>query len=221
MSLTPEQQSVIQKTADHVRQVFGNEGSGHDWWHMKRVWENAKRIGQAEGADMFIVELGALLHDIADWKDHDGDLTVGPKVAGEWLSSLGVEPAIVKKIQYIVANVSFKGAGVKNGMSTLEGKVVQDADRLDAIGAIAVARTFTWGGSRGRLLYDPDFKPEMHQSFEAYKNSTSSSLHHFYEKLFLLKDMMNTATGKQLAEDRDRFMHQFVDQFLAEWDGRR
>lgn len=198
-----------------------SEGTGHDWWHMRRVWENAQRIGQAEGADMFVVELGALLHDIADWKDHDGDLTVGPRVAGEWLQSLGVDSAVIDQVKHIVANVSFKGASVKNGMSSLEGKVVQDADRLDAIGAIAIARTFTWGGSKGRLIYDPAEKPEMHQSFEAYRNNTSSSLHHFYEKLFLLKDMMNTPTGKKLAEHRDRFMHQFVDQFLQEWAGRR
>lgn len=219
--MTQDQEKIIQQTADHLREKFTGEGTGHDWWHMKRVWDNAKRIGQAEGADMFIVELGALLHDIADWKDHDGDLSVGPRVAGEWLTSIGIDRETIEKIKHIVENVSFKGAGVKNGMASLEGKVVQDADRLDAIGAIAVARTFTWGGSRGRLLYDPDFKAEMHESFEAYKNSTSSSLHHFYEKLFLLKDMMNTATGKKLAEDRDRFMHQFVDQFLAEWDGKR
>ncbi len=219
--MTEPQQAIIQKTADHIRSSFMSEGTGHDWWHMRRVWENAQRIGQAEGADMFVVELGALLHDIADWKDHDGDLTVGPRVAGEWLQSLGVDSAVIDQVKHIVANVSFKGASVKNGMSSLEGKVVQDADRLDAIGAIAIARTFTWGGSKGRLIYDPAEKPEMHQSFEAYRNNTSSSLHHFYEKLFLLKDMMNTPTGKKLAEHRDRFMHQFVDQFLQEWAGRR
>lgn len=219
--MTSEQQSLVQKTADHVKKIFLDEGTGHDWWHMKRVWENARRIGLAEGANMFVVELGALLHDIADWKDHDGDLTVGPRMAGEWLQSLGVDSSVIDQVKHIVANVSFKGAGVKNGMTSLEGKVVQDADRLDAIGAIAIARTFTWGGARGRLIYDPAIKPEMHQSFEAYKNNTSSSLHHFYEKLFLLKDMMNTPTGQKLAEDRDRFMHRFVDQFLQEWEGQR
>lgn len=215
------QSDIIQKTADHVKAEFSGEGSGHDWWHMKRVWDNAKTIGQAEGADMFVVELGALLHDIADWKDHDGDFSVGPKVAGEWLSSLGVDQEVVHHVQDIVANVSFKGAGVENKISTLEGRVVQDADRLDAIGAIAVARTFTWGGSRGRVIYNPDTDPELHQTFEAYKNSKSSSIHHFYEKLFLFKNMMNTPTGKKLADQRDQFMHQFVDQFLDEWNGKR
>lgn len=218
--MTQEQEEIIKKTAEHVETIFKNDGSGHDWWHMKRVWDNAKRIGEAENADMFLVELGALLHDIADWKDHGGDLAIGPRVAGEWLASLKVEPETIERIKDIVAHVSFKGAGVKNEMSTLEGKVVQDADRLDAIGAIAVARTFTWGGSRGRLIYDPNTKAELHKSFEAYKKSTSSSLHHFYEKLFLLKDLMNTATGKKLADQRDQFMHNFVDQFLAEWEGR-
>lgn len=213
---------VINKTAKFIKDKLFGEGSGHDWWHILRVWEIAKRIGKEEKADLFIVELGALLHDIADWKFQEGnDETVGAMLAKEWLESLNVEPAIISHVTSIVKSSSFKGAGVKDNLDTLEGKIVQDADRLDAIGAIGIARCFAYGGSKGRQIYDPEVKPEMHQSFEQYKKNLSSSINHFYEKLLLLKDRMNTKTGKKLANDRHTYMEGYLKEFFAEWEGKK
>lgn len=210
---------VINQTADYVRRVLADEGTGHDWWHIERVWRMAKRIGHAEQADLTVVELAALLHDIADWKAHNGDSSIGPQKASDWLHSLGVDSAAVEQVSQIIANISFKGASVKQSLLTLEGKVVQDADRLDAIGAIGIARTFAYGGSKGRLIYDPTCTPADHQTADSYLNSNGTTINHFYEKLLLLKDRMNTATGKAIAEQRHRFMEGFLKQFYEEWEG--
>lgn len=209
----------VQLTADHVKSVLSGEGTGHDWWHTYRVWRTAQRIGQAEGADLLVVELAALLHDIADWKAHGGDLTVGPEAAGKWLAELGVDGALVEHVCRIVAGISFKGAGVEQPVLSLEGRVVQDADRLDAIGAIGVARAFAYGGAKGRLIHDPGVKPDQHQTAEAYLNSGGTTINHFYEKLLLLKARMNTAAGRAIAEERHRFMEDYLERFYQEWEG--
>lgn len=210
---------IIQKTADHVKELFLSEGTGHDWWHIYRVWKLAEHIAADEEADLFVVELGALLHDIADFKFHGGDDSVGPREARKWLTSLAVDGEIIEKVCHIVENVSFKGAGVENHMQSIEGKIVQDADRLDALGAIGIARAFAYGGSKGRLLYDPDETPVLHASFEEYKKGSVSTLNHFYEKLFLLKDRMNTPRGKALAAARHEYMEKYVQEFMQEWEG--
>ena len=210
---------LIERTAEYVRRALADEGSGHDWWHVRRVWTMARRIGRAEGADLLVVELAALLHDIADWKAHGGDCSVGPEVAGKWLDSLGAEPAVARHVREIVAGISFKGAGVEQPELSLEGKVVQDADRLDAIGAIGIARAFAYGGSKGRLIHDPDARPMNHDTAESYLNRPGTTINHFYEKLLLLRDRMNTATGRTLAEERHRFMEEYLRRFYEEWEG--
>jgi len=210
---------IIEETRRHVESLFADDGSGHDWWHIYRVWTVAGKLADAEGADRTVVELGALLHDIADWKFHDGDDTIGPKKARQWLESQGADANTIGHVCDIVATISCKGAGVSTPMQTLEGKVVQDADRLDAIGAQGIARTFAYGGNKNRLIYHPDQKPVMHQSFEAYKKNDGHTINHFYEKLLLLKDRMNTEAGRKMAEERHRFMEQFLDQFFREWHG--
>lgn len=218
---TDYKQQIIDKTIQFVRQKLEGEGSGHDWWHVYRVYKNALNIVASEEADEFIVSLGALLHDIADFKFHGGDTEVGPRVAKEWLESLSVDENIIKQVEHIVRNVSFKGAKVKSTMETIEGKIVQDADRLDAIGAIGIARTFAYGGYKEREIYNPDIKPELHDSFEKYKNNESHSINHFYEKLLLLKDLMNTETGRKVADERHKFMELYLQQFYDEWDWRK
>jgi uncharacterized protein len=210
---------LIDRTADHVKARLSGDGTGHDWWHVHRVWKMAKRIGKAEGADLLVVELAALLHDIADWKAHDGDSEVGPKIARDWLGSLGVEPIVIEHVCQIIADISFKGASVKQPVLSLEGKVVQDADRLDALGAIGIARAFAYGGAKGRLIYDPAIKPMEHKTAEAYLQGGGTTINHFYEKLLLLKDRMNTATGRAIAEERHRFMEEFLRRFFDEWEG--
>jgi uncharacterized protein len=210
---------IINRSADHIRAALAGDGSGHDWWHVYRVWKMAQRIGQAENADMLVVELAALLHDIADWKFHGGDVTVGPRMAKEWLDSLGLDSAATEHVCRIIAGISFKGAAVEQSPLTLEGKVVQDADRLDAIGAIGIARTFAYGGVKGQVMHDPDVQPEMHRTAESYIKSTGTTINHFYEKLLLLKGRMNTSAGRAIAEARHRFMEEFLKQFFAEWEG--
>ena len=209
---------IVEATAAYVRQTLAADSSGHDWWHVERVWKNALRIGGEEGADMQVVALAALLHDIADWKFHGGDESVGPRRARDWLTSQGVAPATIDEVCHIVAHLSFKGAGVANELQSLAGQVVQDADRLDAIGAIGVARAFAYGGHAGRAMHDPSIEPERHDSFEAYKKNSGPTINHFYEKLLLLKDRMNTATGRRLAAERDRYMREFLQRFLDEWN---
>ncbi|HEU0051391.1 MAG TPA: HD domain-containing protein [Patescibacteria group bacterium] len=210
---------LISKIADEVKAKLEGEGSGHDWWHVYRVWKMAKHISEKEQVDLMIVELAALLHDIADWKFHNGDDTVGPRIAGEMLEKHGVAKEIIASIRQIIQEGSFKGAGVKTVPSTLEGKVVQDADRLDAIGAIGIARTFAYGGHTNRTMYDPATKPVMHQTKEEYAKNSSPTINHFYEKLLLLKDLMNTETAKKITEGRHAFMEAYLDRFYKEWEG--
>ena len=215
-----ESHEIIARTAEHLRKLHDGDSSGHDWWHIWRVWQSALTLGREERADLFVVELAALLHDIADWKFHGGDDTAGPRAAREWLAQFRVDAAIVDHVCEVIAGLSYKGAGVDTTMRTLEGRVVQDADRLDAIGAIGIARAFAYGGAKGRAMHDPAVPPEAHASFEAYKKNSGPTLNHFYEKLLLLKDRMQTDAGRRVAAERHRFMEEFVRRFLAEWDGR-
>ncbi len=210
---------LIDRTANHVQAVLSGDGTGHDWWHVYRVWKMAKQIGRAEKADLLVVELAALLHDIADWKLQGGDSSVGPTRAKEWLDSLRLDPGIVGHVGEIIANISFKGAAVEQQPLSLEGKVVQDADRLEAMGAIGIARAFAYGGAKGRALYDPALKPTEHRTPEAYLKG-GTTINHFYEKLLLLKDRMNTATGRAMAEERHRFIEEYLRRFFEEWEGR-
>ena len=207
---------VIPRTADHIKSKLSGEATGHDWWHCWRVWQLAKRIGQAEGANLFVVELAALLHDIADWK-FSGDEKESSKRAAELLQTFGVDSPTITHVAEIIDSISFKGAEVETPMRTTEGRCVQDADRLDALGAIGIARCFAYGGSNGRPIYDPAQKPVPHASFAEYRNSNGPSLNHFSEKLLLLKDRMQTETGKKLAGERHAYVETFVAQFMAEW----
>lgn len=216
------QQHLVSKTANFIEQRMRGEGSGHDWWHAYRVWQTAKTLAQSEKeANHFIVELGALLHDIADWKFHDGDFEAGPQATRTWLESIAVDEPIILAVEEIVRNTSFKGAKVSVQHSSIEAKIVSDADKLDAIGAIGIARTFAYGGSKNRAIYDPDIKPVEHVTFEAYKNSDGPTINHFYEKLLLLKDQLETESGRKLAGHRHSYMQQFLDEFYAEWKGER
>ncbi|HNW45724.1 MAG TPA: HD domain-containing protein [Elusimicrobiales bacterium] len=219
--MNEQQKEIIRKTADYAKKTLGVEATGHDWFHVQRVWLNARLIGKASGADLFIVELAALLHDIADWKFHGGDTAVGPAKAKKWLEGLKVDRTSTAHITSIVKNISFKGAKVKNKIHTLEGRVVQDADRLDAIGAIGIARAFAYGGATGREIHNPGRELELHSSAEAYSKNTSPTINHFHEKLLLLKDRMNTKAGKELARDRHEFMRLFLRQFDREVSGRK
>lgn len=216
--LTERQQQIIDRTVEFVRTRMEGDSSGHDWWHVWRVWQNSLFIARSENADRFVTELAALLHDIADWKFHDGDDSIGPETARTWLSGQKVESSVIDHVCEIVATVSFKGAQVETPMATLEGKIVQDADRLEAIGAIGIARCFAFGGAKGRLMHDPDNPPELHASYEDYKKKSGPSINHFYEKLLLLKDRMNTETGLKLATQRHKVLEDFLEQFHAEWN---
>lgn len=213
---------IIEKTIDFVQETLKNAEGGHDWWHIYRVWKNAQSIAEREsGVDVFVVELGALLHDIADSKFHNGDEEIGPKTARDFLTTLNVEEDIIAHVENIVRHISFKGALEGQQWKSSELDVVQDADRLDAIGAIGIARTFTYGGHKGRALYDPNMPPNLQMTREEYKNSNAPTLNHFHEKLLLLKDLMNTETGKAIAENRHKFMESYLEQFLNEWEGNR
>lgn len=211
--------SLVERVAAQVKARFLTESSGHDWQHIYRVWKLSRQIALREGANLDIAELAALVHDIADWKFHDGDDRIGPREAERLLSEQGAARCLIEPVVDIVATISFKGAGVPSPMKTLEGRCVQDADRLDAIGAIGIARCFAFGGHAGRLMYDPAVPPELHQTAAAYKAAQGTSLNHFYEKLFLLKARMNTPSGRRLAERRHQFMEDFVARFLDEWEG--
>ena len=212
------QSALIERVAAQIRRRFVGESSGHDWYHIQRVWKLTQQVAAQEGAKREIAELGALVHDIADWKFCAGDETVGPREARRLLSDERVPGDVIEAVTDIVATISFKGAGVTTAMKTLEGQCVQDADRLDAMGAIGIARCFAYGGHAGRAMYDPDVHPTMHATAEAYKSAKGTSLNHFHEKLFLLKDRMNTASGRAMAEERHRYMMEFVDRFLHEWN---
>jgi uncharacterized protein len=211
-----DHQTIINKTVAFVQNTLKDAEGGHDWWHIYRVWNNAKLIAQTEQANLLVVELAALLHDIADAKFHNGDEEVGPATAGKYLSDIGIDDDIVVHVQQIIRHMSFKSSFDKPGFTSIELQIVQDADRLDAIGAIGVARAFNYGGFKGREIYNPEVKPDLSMSKEAYKNSTAPTINHFYEKLLLLKDKMNTQTGKQLALQRHNFMQAYLDQFYLE-----
>lgn len=210
---------LISNTIDFVKETLENAEGGHDWFHIERVLKNARLIAKGENADILIVELGALLHDIADSKFHNGDESIGPKVAREFLNSQDVPEEIIEHLIKIIDNVSFKGGNIERDFSSPELDIVQDADRLDALGAIGIARTFNYGGFKGRALYDPEIKPNLNMTKEEYKASTAPTINHFYEKLLLLKDLMNTKTGRQIAQERHRFMEKYLEQFYAEWNG--
>lgn len=215
-----DKKTIIKQTEEYVKKTLEGETSGHDWWHIYRVWKNAIHIGKQENVDLFVVQLAALLHDIADWKFHSGDLSIGPKLAREWLEKMEVEEQVISHVCEIIEGISFKGSGVKSQMKTKEGMIVQDADRLDAMGAIGICRAFAYGSHKGREMYNPDIKPKMHKTFEEYKNNKGTTINHFYEKLLLLKDLMNTPTAKKIAEERHKFMEQFLDRFFKEWEGK-
>lgn len=215
------QKELINKTAAFVKQALSNAEGGHDWWHTQRVWQNAKHLGAEEKVDMLVVELGALLHDIADSKFNDGDESIGPAKAVAFLEQLKAPPEVIEQVEKIVAHISFKGGNHFQEWTSPELKVLQDADRLDALGAIGIARAFSYGGFKGRVFYDPAIQPNMNMDKETYKSSTAPTLNHFYEKLLLLKDRMHTSTGKALAEERHRFMETFLEQFYKEWQGEK
>ena len=212
---------IIEKTIAFVKQKLENAEGGHDWFHIERVYKNALLVARDEKCDEIIVKLGALLHDIADSKFHNGDETVGPKVAREFLESENVEESIIEHVINIINNISFKGGNFEKNFTSIELEIVQDADRLDAIGAIGTARAFNYGGFKNRQLYNPDIVPNLSMSKEEYKNSKSPTLNHFYEKLLLLKDKMNTNTGKKIAQNRHDFMETFLTQFDDECNGNR
>ena len=214
-----QHETVVARTEAYLRQRFAGDQTGHDWWHTDRVRRLALRIGREEGVDLRVVELAALLHDVADWKFHGGDDEIGPRLAREWLAGLGVEHATVSHVVAIVADLSFKGAGVARPMTTREGAVVQDADRLDAIGAIGIARAFAYGGAKGRAMHDPETPPVLHATAEQYKRAAGPTINHFHEKLLLLRDRMNTEPARRLAAERHRVMERFLADFAAEWDG--
>jgi len=212
--------NFIDPTIEFVQNELQNAEGGHDWFHIERVYKNAVLINKSEQADKLVVSLGALLHDIADSKFHNGDETIGPRKARIFLESQGLDEARIQHIENIIKHVSFKGGNFEKPFKTKELDIVQDADRLDAIGAIGIARTFNYGGYKNRALYNPEIAPNPNMTKEEYKNSTAPTINHFYEKLLKLKDLMNTETGKRLAEDRHEFMKEFLNQFFAEWDGK-
>jgi len=214
-----ESATLVERTAEHVRRALEGEGSGHDWWHIARVRATARRLALDEGADTLVVELAALLHDLGDWKFHGGDDSVGPRMTREWLEARGADADLVDHVCEIVAGVSFKGAGEATPMRTLEGKVVQDADRLDAIGAIGIARAFAYGGHKGREIHNPEVAPHLHATFEEYRTAEGTTVNHFFEKLLLLRDRLNTEAARSLAEGRHRAMEAFLDRFFREWEG--
>lgn len=207
---------IIEQTVTFVQDTLKNAEGGHDWWHIHRVWTNAKRIAQSEDCDILTVELAALLHDIADSKFHNGDEEIGPATAGKFLTSIGIDAQVTHHVQQIIRHMSFKASFDKQGFHSPELAVVQDADRLDAIGAIGIARAFTYGGFKNREIYNPTLQPNLNMTKEQYKTTTAPTINHFYEKLLLLKDKMNTTTGKQLAGQRHAFMENFLTQFYSE-----
>jgi uncharacterized protein len=211
-----EHTDIIDNTIDFVKETLKDAEGGHDWHHIERVYNNAKNIAETEDADILVVELAALLHDIADPKFNNGDEEKGPQLAAEFLTSISVDPAVITHVQNIIRYMSFKSSFDEATFTSIEMQIVQDADRLDAMGAIGIARAFNYGGHKGRAIYDPDIKPEVHTNKEAYKNSTAPTINHFYEKLLLLKDKMNTETGMRLAQQRHNFMLVYLDQFYKE-----
>ena len=214
-----QDQNLISNTINFVKKELEGAEGGHDWFHIERVYKNTLLIGKSENVDMTVVALGALLHDIADAKFHGGDETVGPRVARQWLESQSTDEEIINHVIAIINNISYKGGKNMRTIHSLELDVVQDADRLDAIGAIGIARTFNYGGFKNHKIYDPGVPVNLTMTKEEYKKSTAPTLNHFYEKLLLLKDLMNTESGKKLAQKRHEYMQGFLDQFYEEWNG--
>ena len=212
-------EGIIVRTVAFVKSELENAEGGHDWWHIERVRKNALTIAKTESAATFIVELSALLHDIADSKFNNGDETIGVEKAKTFLMSLSVDESARDHVCKIIANISFKGGNFKPDFFSPEFAVVQDADRLDALGAIGIARAFNYGGFKGRELYNPDIKPLDGMTKEQYKSSSAPTINHFCEKLLLLKDRMNTETGRKMALQRHQFMELYLNQFFKEWDG--
>ena len=212
---------LIAKTVKFVKEQLDGAEGGHDWFHIERVWKNAQLISKTEKADSLIVELGALLHDIADSKFHGGDETVGPIVARAFLAAQDVTEEVIDHVEKIILNISFKGGNFNQTFKSPELDIIQDADRLDAIGAIGIARCFNYGGFKNRPLYNPEIEPNLNMSKEDYKKSAAPTINHFYEKLLLLKDRMNTETGKRIAQERHDYMEGFLEQFYDEWNGRK
>lgn len=213
-------QATIQKTIDFVQKTLTNAEAGHDWFHIERVFKTAQTINQKENGDELVVAFAALLHDIADPKFNNGDEELGPNMAVSFLTSIAVEAEVIAHVKLIIQNMSFKNSFDDVGFTSKEMQIVQDADRLDAIGAIGIARAFTYGGFKNRVLYDPAILPEAHLNKESYKNTTAPTINHFYEKLLLLKDMMNTEAGKAIAVERHNFMLLYLEHFYKEWEGR-
>jgi uncharacterized protein len=211
---------IITQTIGFVKSTLSGAEGGHDWWHTHRVWKMACHIADNEPADRFVVELAALLHDIADSKFNDGDEEAGARLASGFLNQLGVNDEVVAHVENIIRHISFKGGNHLQEYHSIELDIVQDADRLDAIGAIGIARTFNYGGYKNRELYNPAIQPDLSMTKEKYKNNNAPTINHFYEKLLVLKDRMNTKTGKGVAEARHSFMEQFLDEFFVEWEGR-
>ena len=212
---------IIRNTIGFVQKTLADAEGGHDWFHIERVWKNAMLIAREENCDMELVQLAALLHDIADSKFHGGDEEIGPRTATNWLRSQNYPLDRIDRITSIIRAISYKGGSNIHEDHSIEFHIVQDADRLDAIGAIGIARTFNYGGFKNRAMYDPSIAPNLNMTKEEYKKSTAPTINHFYEKLLLLKDRMNTKTGRELALERHRFMESFLDQFYAEWNGLR
>ncbi len=210
---------VINNTVSFVKKTLKGAEGGHDWFHIERVYKNALLLLKEEKADAFVVALGALLHDIADSKFHNGDETIGPEMAENFLKSQQVSSEVIEHVVQIIKNISYKGGNVQRKFSSKELDVVQDADRLDALGAIGIARTFNYGGFKNRAIYNPEIAPKLDMTKEEYKNSTAPTINHFYEKLLLLKDKMNTTTGKEIAQKRHDFMLLYLQQFYKEWEG--
>ncbi len=214
-----KQREIILAAERYVQEELGQDSSGHDYWHIYRVWQTAKKIGEAEGADLLVVELAALLHDIADEKLNESEAIGLAKVRG-WLARQGADEAVIEHVMEIISTMSFKG-GDRSGMRTLEGAVVQDADRLDALGAVGIARTFAYSGAKGQLAHDPHLKPRTAMTREEYRKGKSTAINHFYEKLLKLKELMNTPYAKRMAEGRHQVMEAFLEQFYEEWEGKR
>ncbi|AZA75259.1 HD domain-containing protein [Chryseobacterium indoltheticum] len=210
--------NIIQNTIQFVKEKLEGAEAGHDWFHIERVWKLSKKIALTEDCNLEVVELSALLHDIADPKFHNGDETVALKISREFLESQNAEEEIIQQVLFIIQNISFKNRNEVPADLPIELKIVQDADRIDAIGAIGVARTFNFGGFKNNLMYHPDIQPKLNMSKEEYKKSNGTTINHFYEKLLLLKDLMNTNEGEKIAEERHQFMLTFLDQFMKEWN---
>lgn len=216
-----ENEKLINDTIAFVKSELENAEGGHDWFHIERVYKNTLAIAKNEKCDLLVGQLGALLHDIADSKFHNGDEEIGPKKARKFLESENVSEDVIEHVIQIINNISFKGGNFEKKFNSIELQIVQDADRLDAIGAIGIARTFNYGGFKNRTIYNPEIAPNLTMSKEEYKNSEAPTINHFYEKLLLLKDTMNTGSGKKIAQERHAFMEVFLEQFYEEWNGER